>query len=144
MDQRQWSNAEQSLLRALEVKPDDASTILALGEVYWREKRDADAEHALLDGLTLDEKNWHGHFTLARLYWDRGETIKAAPEIGRTLQLKPDFAEAHLLAGNVLLKLQQPERAVIEYEEYVRLAPKGEFVAEARNLIQKIKSASPK
>ena len=144
MDQRQWSNAEQSLLRALEVKPEDASTILALGEVYWREKRNDDAEHTLLDGLKLDEKNWHGHFTLARLYWDRGETIKAAPEIGRTLQLKPDFAEAHLLAGNVLLKLQQPERAVIEYEEYVRLAPKGEFVAEARNLIQKIKSASSK
>jgi hypothetical protein len=32
------------------------------------------------------------------------------------LQLKPDFAEGHLLAGNVLLKVGQQQRAKIEYE----------------------------
>ena len=144
MDLRDWQRAETVLQRALEIKADNPTVLLALGEVYWREKRTDDAEHTLLDGLRLDEKNWQGYFTLARLYWDKGDVMKAAPAIGRTLQLKPDFAEAHLLAGNILLKLQQQARAVIEYEEYVHLAPKGEFVAEARNLIQKIKSANAK
>jgi len=46
--------------------------------------------------------------------------------IERTLQLKPDFAEAHLLAGNILLRLNQLQRAQVEYEEYLHLAPKGE------------------
>lgn len=142
MDIRQWSDAEQALLRALEIRSDDAATIIFLGEIYWREKRYAEAEKNLLDGLKLDDKSWHGHFTLARLYVETNQTMKAAPEVGHTLQLKPDFAEAHLLAGNILLKLNQPERAVVEYEEYVRLAPKGEFVAEARNLIQKLRSPS--
>jgi tetratricopeptide (TPR) repeat protein len=140
MDMRQWSDAEQALLRALEIRSDDATTIIFLGETYWREKRYAEAEKNLLDGLKLDDKSWHGHFTLARLYVETNETMKAAPEIGHTLQLKPDFAEAHLLAGNILLKLNQPERAVREYEEYVRLAPKGEFAAEARNLVQKLRA----
>jgi tetratricopeptide (TPR) repeat protein len=140
MDLRQWNDAEQSLLRALEIKPDDAVIIISLGEVYWRQKRFADAEKNLLDGLKIDDKLWHGHFTLARLYLETNQTMKAAPEVGRTLQLKPDFAEAHLLAGNILLKLNQRERAVVEYQEYLRLAPKGEFANEARDLIQKLKT----
>jgi len=144
MDLREWQKAEASLLRALEIKPENAAALLALGEVYWRQTRYDDAERLLLEGLKLDDKNWHGHFTLSRLYWGKGDVRKAATEVGRTLQLKPDFAEAHLLAGNILLKLNQPERAVIEYEEYLRLAPKGAFATEARHLIQKLKTDSAK
>ena len=112
--------------------------MLGLGEVYWREKRYPEAEKTLRDGLKLDENNWHGHFTLARLYWDQGDALKAGPCLGRTLQLKPDFAEAHLLAGNVLLKVGQQQRATVEYEEYLRLTPKGEYAGEARALVEKL------
>jgi tetratricopeptide (TPR) repeat protein len=140
MDLREWESAEAAFQRALAIKPDNAKVLLALGEAYWREKRYDDAELALIDGLKHEDRNWQGYFTLGRLYWDKGEVMKAAPPIGHTLQLKPDFAEAHLLAGNILLKLSQPERAIMEYEEYVHLAPKGEFAAEARNLVQKLRA----
>ena len=142
MDLREWQKAETALGHALEIKPDNAVALLALGEVYWRQKRYEDAEHSLLDGLKLDDKNWHGQFTLSRLYWEKGEVMKAAPPIGHTLQLKPDFAEAHLLAGNILLRLNQHQRAVIEYQEYLRLAPKGEYAEEARALIEKLKKVA--
>ena len=138
MDVRDWQKAEMAMKRALEIKAGNAAALLALGEVYWRQKRHDEAERALLDGLKFDEKNWHGHFTLARLYWEKGDVLKAGPCVGRTLQLKPDFAEAHLLAGNVLLKLGQQQRAKIEYEEYLRLAPKGDYAAEARSLIHQL------
>src|SRR5438132_89833 len=62
MDLRDWQRAETVLQRALEIKADNPTVLLALGEVYWREKRTDDAEHTLLDGLRLDEKNWHGYF----------------------------------------------------------------------------------
>jgi tetratricopeptide (TPR) repeat protein len=140
MDLRRWEKAEDTLRRTLEIKPDSAPALLSLGEVFWRRKRFDEAEKTLLEGLKLDENSWHGHFTLARLYYEQNEIIKAAPPIGRTLQLKPDFAEAHLLAGNILLKLNQRERAVIEYQEYLRLSPKGDFAAEARNLVDKLKA----
>jgi tetratricopeptide (TPR) repeat protein len=143
MDLREWTKAESALGRALEIRRDNPVALLALGEVYWRQKRFEEAERALLDGLKLDEKNWHGHFTLGRLYWDKGDIMKAAPAIGHTLQLKPEFAEAHLLAGNILLRLDQQQRALVEYQEYLRLAPKGEYAREARNLIDKLSKAAP-
>jgi len=143
VDLREWQKAETEFLSALAIKSDNPTAILALGEVYWREKRYDEAEKTLLEGLKLEEKNWHGHFTLSRLYWDRGEVMKAGPEIGRTLQLKPDFAEAHLLAGNILLRLNQTQRAQVEYEEYLRLAPKGEYAGEARSLLQRLQNTPP-
>jgi len=143
MDLREWQKAETTILRALQIEPDNPTAVIALGEVYWREKRYDEAEKTLSSGLKLDDKNWHGHFTLSRLYWDKGEVMKAGPSIGRTLQLKPDFAEAHLLAGNILLRLNQPQRAQSEYQEYLRLAPKGEYADEARNLLRRLQSPQP-
>ena len=143
MDLREWQRAETVILRALQIKSENATSVLALGEVYWREKRYDEAERTLLDGLKLDEKNWHGNFTLARLYWDKGDPVKAGPFIGRTLQLKPDFAEAHLLAGNILLRLNQHQRAQFEYEEYLRLAPHGDYADEARELLKKLRKLTP-
>lgn len=138
VDSKEWRRAEEAFARALEIKPESSTAILALGEVYWRQKRFAEAEQSLLDGLKLEDKSWHGYFTLGRLYWEQGNVAKAAPAIGRTLQLKPDFAEAHLLAGNILLKVNQQERALVEYKEYLQLEPKGEFAAATRELVEKL------
>ena len=138
VDEREWKRAELAFQRALELKTESTAAILSLGEVYWRENRYDEAEKTLLDGLKLDDKSWHGYFTLARLYWDLGNIAKAAPAIGHTLQLKPDFAEAHLLAGNVLLRVNQRERALVEYQEYLRLEPKGEFAMQTRELVEKL------
>jgi tetratricopeptide (TPR) repeat protein len=138
MDQREWEKAEASFQLAHQLKPADGHSLLGLGEVYWRQKRYDEAEKALLDGLKIEDKSWHGHFTLGRLYWEQGDIKNAAPAVGRTLQLKPDFAEAHLLAGNILLRLEQRERALVEYREYLRLEPNGEFGEATRELVKKL------
>jgi tetratricopeptide (TPR) repeat protein len=139
---REWKNAETAFQQAVKLKADSAPATLLLGEVYWRQNRNEEAEKTLLAGLKLDDKSWHGYFTLARLYWDLGNIPKAAPAIGHTLQLKPDFAEGHLLAGNILLRVNQQQRALAEYQEYLRLAPKGEFAVQTRELVEKLKRTS--
>jgi tetratricopeptide (TPR) repeat protein len=141
MDLKEWDNAERALLRAVEIKPDNGNAKIYLGEVYWRQKRHSDAEQTLREGLKLEEKSWHGHFTLGRLYWDMGEITKAGGPIGTTLQLRPELAEAHLLAGNILLRVNQRERALVEYREYLRLAPKGEFVSQVQELVRKVEKS---
>jgi Tfp pilus assembly protein PilF len=141
VDTKEWLKAEATFRRAVKLKAGSSAPLLMLGEVCWRQKRNAEAEEFLLEGLKLDENSWHGHFTLARLYWDQENIPKAGAAIGRTLQLKPDFAEAHLLAGNVLLRVSQPERALAEYQEYLRLEPKGDFVQPTRELVQKLSRA---
>lgn len=142
MDSRDWKKAEEAFRRASELKSNSAVALVALGESYWRQKRYDEAEKTLLEGLKLDEKSWHAHFILARLYLDMENIAKAGPALGRSMQLKPDFAPAHLLAGNILLKLNQQQRALAAYQEYLRLEPKGEFAAQARDLVDKLSKAS--
>lgn len=138
IDLREWAKAESVLQRALELKQDSAPALIYLGEVYWRQKRFKESEETLLAGLKIDDKSWHGQFTLSRLYWDMGDIAKAGPPLGKTLQLKPDFAEAHLLAGNLLLKVGQQQRSLVEYQEYLKLSPKGEFAPQTRELVAKL------
>ena len=141
MDERQWDKAESALRRTLEINPKSPAVLVSLGEVHRRQKRYAEAEQAVQESLRLDDQSWRGHFTLGRIYWETGNIPKAGHHTGRTLQLKPDYAEAHLLAGNIFMRVNMPENALVEYEEYLRLAPASDLTAQTRALAEKIKKA---
>lgn len=133
--------AEGELLRAADIDPRSAPALVSLGEVRRRLKKYAEAEESLAAALKLEEASWQGHLSLGRVYLDTGRVRNAAPHIGRALQLKPDYPEAHLLAGNILLKIGEPARALSEYDEYLRLAPRGEYAAATRELAGKLRKS---
>ena len=138
MDLQQWDNAEQALKRALEINPKTVNAFLALGEVYSHQKKYSEAEKALREGLIIEDRSWRGHFALARLYYTKGDLAKAARQVGLTIQLNDGFPDAHLLAANIHLKVNNRQDALEQFREYLRLAPKGEFAAQARQAVEKL------
>ena len=138
MDLQQWDKAEPALRRALEINPKTANALFALGEIYWRQKKYSEAEKVLQNGLTIENRSWKGHFTLGRIYWSRGDLAKAGRQVGLAIQLNPNFAEAYLLAGNILLRANKPEDALEDFQQYLRLAPKGEFASQVRETVQRL------
>ena len=140
MDQENWVKASQALHRALEINPKAVTPMVRLGEVYRRQKKYEEGEKVLKAALELDDKSWLGHYTLGRIYWEKKDLINAGKQVALTLQLEPGFADARLLAGNIFVRAHLPENAIIEYEEYLRLDPKGQFAGEIRELVQKLKS----
>lgn len=141
MDAGKWEQSAAALGRARAINPKGGAALFALGEVHRHQKKYDEAERVLKEGLALEEKSAAGYYTLGRVYWDKGDYARAGPQVGRALQLKPDFAEAHLLAGNILLRARQGENALTEFQEYLRLAPEGEFAGQARQMVEKIKKA---
>lgn len=135
--------AEAAFRMALKSDPKSVDARVSLGEVHRRQKNYPKAEQFLLEALKLDDEAWVAHYTLARVYWETNEIVKAGRQIGRTIQLNPQFAEAHLLGGNVFMKIGMPENALVEYEEYLRLAPNGQSVASTKDLVQKIRRSLP-
>lgn len=138
MDLQEWDKAEQALRRALEINPKTANALFALGEVYWRQKKLDEAEKTLRQGLAIEGRSWLARYTLGRLYWSKGDLASAGRQVALSIQLNPDFADAHLLGANILLRAGKPDDAVLEYQEYLRLAPKGEHAAQAKETIQKL------
>jgi regulator of sirC expression with transglutaminase-like and TPR domain len=66
---------------------------------------------------------------------------KAYDHVNQSLKLNPELAQAHLLKGNLLLRVRRAADAQHEFEEYLRLDPKGPFAEQTRTVVEKIKKA---
>jgi tetratricopeptide (TPR) repeat protein len=118
-----------------------------LGELYLHNGRLAEAEKTLRDGLRLENRSWPAHFALARVYWKKADLSNTGKQLALTIQLNPDCADAHFLAGDVLTRAGKLADALHMFQEYLRLAPKGANVVQAKEAIQRLEkrlSASSK
>ena len=139
----QWEKAEASFRQAMTSNSKAVRAMVSLGEVYRREKKYEQGEKVLADALKIDNNSWESNFTLGRIYWERKDIVTAGKYVARTIELQPDFAEARLLAGNIFMRAGLPANALVEYQEYLRLAPNGEFATEIRSLVEKLKKSLP-
>jgi tetratricopeptide (TPR) repeat protein len=144
MDLKEWNEAEQVLVAASKAHPENPHILFALGELFLQEKKTSEAERVLRQGLQYEPRSWQARFTLGRLYWNSNEIKKAAQQVALALQLNPNFAEAHLLAGNIWLRAGKNPEAQLEFQEYLRLAPNGQFAAETKAILEKLKKAGVK
>lgn len=144
MDLKEWTEAEQVLVAASKDHPDNAHILFALGELFLQEKKTRDAERVLRQGLQHEPRSWQARFALGRLYWSNKDIKQAAQQVALALQLNPNFAEAHLLAGNIWLRAGKNAEAQFEFQEYLRLSPNGQFAAETKELLEKLKKAGVK
>jgi Flp pilus assembly protein TadD len=149
MDLGQWDKAEHALLATLDVESRAFNALFALSEIYLRQNKLDEAEEVLVKGLTIQDQSHLGHLNLARVYWEKARAIqdlaqakpaleKSYEEVKRALTLNPDLAGAHLLKGNLLLRVSRTADALVEFGEYLRLEPNGAFAAETRAVIEKI------
>lgn len=141
MDAGEWEKAEASLRQAVKINPKSVSAMVSLGEVYRRLKKYPEGEQVLAEALKIDNNSWESNFTLGRIYWELKDIVKAGRHVGRAIELEPNVAESHLLAGNIFIRVGLPAQALVEYEEYLRLAPQGEFSAQTQALIAKLKKS---
>jgi tetratricopeptide (TPR) repeat protein len=150
MDLADWSKAEETLKKTLEVDPKAFNALFALGEVYLRQKKDEEAEKVLVQGLQIEDRSMQAHLTLARVYVDmaakikdqtanRPLRVKAYDQVNAALKYDANNALAHWIKGNLLVSVGRDQDAQHEFEEYLRLDEKGPFAKQAGILIEKIK-----
>lgn len=152
MELGEWDKAEEALKKTIALDAKAANAYFALGEVYLRQKKDEEAEKILVQGLQIEDRSAQGHFALTRAYYSMAGKIKddaqarphlekAYEQIKKTIELDPNLALAHLMKGNIYFRVRRAADAQHEYEEYLRLDPKGSFADQTRTRVEQIKKA---
>ncbi len=133
-----FADAEPQLAKATEIEPKLTTAFFALGICRNQMAKYAEAETALARGLELEPNSADGHYHIAEAYWNLNRFDDSEPHARKALELKPDMAPAHVLLGNAMLRKRDAPGALKEFQEYLRLAPQGEFAPATRAAVDRL------
>lgn len=117
-----WKGAEESLQRAIELKPGYSTAhewyALLLGITV---RLDAALEQ-MKTAYELDPLSPSVSNGLARVYHFRRENKKSLEQVQRTIELEPTYAEAHFSAGMTYLRLKDYSNSEKELKKAIELS----------------------
>ncbi len=121
---REYAEAEQWLLRALDGRPQDMWLWLELADVYFADQRDAEATAAYAEAVRLAPEYGWARVKYGFFLAHRGQAEQAVAEMGRGLALAPESRESWaLLARAYLYALNDPIRASEALDRVIALDP---------------------
>ena len=136
--------AEQALLRATEIAPDDAAAFDALADVYNAQRRFDEAGRASAEATRLSGGAAGGGgdagavFDQGLIAWNAGRLDEARGLFEQTLTLDPGHGEANYWIGMANLNAGRIAEAVASWRTYLEREPDGRFAAQANGLIAQL------
>jgi Tfp pilus assembly protein PilF len=140
---KNWRDAQSALQRAIQLDPKAAQAYILLGATLNREKDYPGAEKALTQGFQLTPDPPDGaaaHYELAFAYFSQGHWQEAESHAAKTIAAQPDFPLAHWLMAQIMLKNRDGQRAINEFQTYLKLDPTGPAAPSVRDVIPKIQA----
>jgi tetratricopeptide (TPR) repeat protein len=144
MQLQQWSDAQWAFEEAAKVEPGNAKAYLGAGSALNEQKDYLAAQKALQHSLEIRFDSAEAHYELARSFWGLGKWQMAEPHLRQAIALNKDYAGPHALMGNIFIQREEPEDALAEFEECLRLDPEGSMAPAVKEIIVQLKKALDK
>jgi len=141
MQLQHWSEAQWAFEEAAKVEPGNAQAYLGTGAALNEQKDYAGAQKALEHSLDLQPDSAEAHYELARSLCALGKWEAAEPHASRAIEINKDYAGPHVLMGNIYLQQEEPDAALAEFKEYLRLDPKGSLASSVKEMISQLEKA---
>jgi tetratricopeptide (TPR) repeat protein len=140
IQQNNAAEAKSALDRALETDPKLPEAWFTLGMLQNNQKDYAGAEKSLIEGLKQEDGSAQGHYELAKTYWALGRWQDAEPHALKAAALQPAMAPVHVLLGNLALRKRDGPGALKEFQEYLKLDPKGPMAEATQAMVKKLQA----
>ncbi len=135
-------NAKSDLQKAIDADPKLVPAYVTFGMVFNYLKDYPSAEKNLARALDLNPESPQAHYELAKTYWAMGRWQDAEPHALKCAALQPQMAAVHVVLGNISLKKNDQAGALKEFQEYLRLDPKGPMAGGVQSMVQKLQSST--
>jgi tetratricopeptide (TPR) repeat protein len=137
----QWPQAQSAFEKAAKLEPLSSVALLGIGAALNQQLDYAGAQEPLRQSLELNRDSAEAHYELARSLWGSNKWQEAEPHVRRAIELNKDYATPHVLMGNIYLQEENPNFALAEFLEYLRLDPQGSDAPAVKEIIAKIQKA---
>lgn len=107
--------------RAKELDPENALIFKKLGQVYRECNDSANAMKSLEKVVNAEAGDFETVYSLAQLYSDRGDFMKALYHYKELLTEAPNNPYLHSNVGYILFKLEDFDGAILEYQSAIKL-----------------------
>ena len=120
-NQGNLEEAEISIRKAIELKPDFADAHLNFGNVLMALGSGEKAEISIRKAIELKPDYADAYFNLGIILKDIGKIKEAEISIRKAIELKPDYADAHYSLGLILCDLGYFQEAELEKEKGINM-----------------------
>ena len=141
MQLQEWSEAQWAFEEAAKVEPGNAKAYLGAGSALNEQKNYVDAQKALQHSLEIRPDSAEANYELARSLWGQDKWQLAEPHVRQAIELNRDYAGPHALMGNIELQRKDPEAALAEFKECLRLDPDGSLAPSLKEIIAQLEKA---
>ncbi len=119
--EKNLSNAEKYLSKALAAQPADAQTQYFLGLIRNKQNRLEEALTALRRSLQLDANNPETHYYLGEVYGKQGKDKEAIAEYQKAVELDPKYVDAWFDLGVAQYNAENYAAAEAAYKKVITL-----------------------
>jgi Tfp pilus assembly protein PilF len=139
------SKAEESYKKAIDLDPKLADSYAALAVLYNAEKKFDEATKMSekaneLMGSSATGGNATALFNQGIIYWNQGgKAAEAKAQFVKAIALDPTMADAHYWLGMANLNLGLIPDAAKAFEEYLKVAPTGQYAETVKGILKTIK-----
>ncbi len=141
MRENRYEEAETVLREATRIAPADATVLFTHGVCLNQMKRYQEAEAVLSESVKRSPEAVESRYELARTLFAEEKVGEAELEAREAEKLSAQFAPTHVLLGNIFLRKREPQLALKQFQEYLRLDPNGLFAEQTRALVERIQKA---
>jgi Tfp pilus assembly protein PilF len=125
-----FSGAVVQYRKALEIEPKLPGARRALGVALMNSANDEpnrrEAQRQFEQELSLNPADALSEYQLGELMWIGNQPADALKRFLRAIELQPNFPDALIAAGKVLISTQKPDQAIPPLEKAVSLDPSNE------------------
>jgi tetratricopeptide (TPR) repeat protein len=120
---RHWHDSAALWQHALNVTPENATTLVSLGVLAETHEQFDRAEQYYRRAIEVDSGSALAELNLGTLFARQGKREQAAPHLERACELAPTYATARVRLGQLRLEQGNVDDAVRQFEEALRLVP---------------------